>query len=120
MCDLTIRRLLKSLVVNYSLVIIDSVVAALFGCMLMLADKQEDRTRCINVGADKTHNAKGFVVAARAFNALPHHAERKGPPLEPRWQDDQVPAYSISLACHWLVERASKLANHRLYLNRWL
>ena len=34
----------------------------------MLADKQEDRSRRITVGADKAHNAKDFVVAARALN----------------------------------------------------
>jgi hypothetical protein len=36
--------------------------------MLMLADKQEDRSLRITAGADKTYNAKDFVVAARAFN----------------------------------------------------
>ena len=55
----------------------------------MLADKQEDRSRRITVGADKIYNAKDFVVAARALNGHPaHHEERKGPPLEPRRQDD--------------------------------
>ena len=34
----------------------------------MLADKQEDRSRCITVGADRTHDAKDFVGAARTFN----------------------------------------------------
>jgi hypothetical protein len=36
--------------------------------MLLLADKQEHRSRRITVGADKANNAKGFVVAARAAN----------------------------------------------------
>jgi hypothetical protein len=40
--------------------------------MLMLADKQEDRSRRITVGADKAYNAKDFVVAARALNVTPH------------------------------------------------
>ena len=61
--------------------------------MLMLADKQEDRSRCITVGADKAYNAEGFVVA---------------------------PGYGISLTCGWLVERASNPENRRLYFNRWL
>jgi hypothetical protein len=38
--------------------------------MLMLADKQEDRSRRITVGADKTHDAKDFLVAARGSLAL--------------------------------------------------
>lgn len=58
----------------------------------MLADKQEDRSLRITVGADKPHNAKDFVVAARALNVTPHITKNeKGPPLEPRWQDDQAP-----------------------------
>ena len=39
--------------------------------MLMLADKQEDRSRRITEGAGKAHNAKDFVVAARALNVTP-------------------------------------------------
>jgi hypothetical protein len=35
----------------------------------MLADKQEDRS---TVGADKAHNAKDLVVAARALKGNPH------------------------------------------------
>jgi hypothetical protein len=44
----------------------------------MLADKQEDRSRCIAVGADKTHNARGFVAAARAFNVTRTTQNEKG------------------------------------------
>ena len=40
--------------------------------MLMLADRQEDRSRHITVGADKTNNPKDFFVAARALNVTPH------------------------------------------------
>jgi hypothetical protein len=39
--------------------------------MLMLADKQEDRSRRISAEADNTYNAKDFV-AARALNVTPH------------------------------------------------
>ena len=31
----------------------------------MLADKQDDRSRRITVGADKAHNAKDFVKSPR-------------------------------------------------------
>ena len=37
----------------------------------MLADKQEDRFLRITEGAGKAHNAKDFVVAARALNVTP-------------------------------------------------
>jgi hypothetical protein len=67
-------------------------VAAKFGRMLMLADKQEDRFRRITVGADKTCDAKDLVVAERALNVTPHITKnKKGPPLEHRWRDDQAP-----------------------------
>ncbi len=42
--------------------------------------------------ADKTQNAKDFVVRRAALERHPtHHEERKRTPLEPRWQDDQAP-----------------------------
>ena len=47
------------------------------GWMLMLADKQEDRSRRITVGADKADNAKDFVVDET--------------PLEPRWRTTRHP-----------------------------
>jgi hypothetical protein len=77
MSDLTIRDLGKPLVAPYSVVEKYSVVeqnpvAAQFGRMLMLAGKQEDRSRRITVGADKTYDAKDFVVVARALNVTPH------------------------------------------------
>jgi len=64
MSDLTIRGLGKPLVAKYSVVEKYS-LAAQFGQMLMLADKQEDRSRRIT---DKTYDAKDFVIAARALN----------------------------------------------------
>ena len=83
----------------------------------MLADKQEDRSRRITVGAGKAYNAKDFVVAARALNVTPHHEERKGPPLEHRWQAPRLRHQpDLSLAGREGVQPA----NHRLYFNRWL
>jgi hypothetical protein len=55
------------------------------GRMLMLADKQEDRSLPITVGAGKTYDAKDFVVAARALNVTPHITKNEKPPLEHRW-----------------------------------
>jgi hypothetical protein len=78
----------------------DSVVAR-FGRMLMLADKQEDGSGASPREPDKTYNAKDFVVAARALNEPRTSRRTKGPPLEPRWQDDRHPAYGISLTCRW-------------------
>lgn len=44
--------------------------------LLMLADKQKDRTRRTTVGADKAHDAKDFVAAAQMFRLRPHHVDR--------------------------------------------
>jgi hypothetical protein len=72
-------------------------MVATFGRMLTLADKHEDRSRRIIVGADKTHNPKDFVVAARALNVTPHITKNeKGSRSEPRWQDDQAPPVTAS------------------------
>ena len=40
--------------------------------LLMLADKQEGRTRRITVGADKAYDDRQFVEAARKLNVTPH------------------------------------------------
>ena len=101
MSDLTIRGLGKPLVANYSAVEKYS-VAAQFGGMLMLADKQEDRSRRITVGADKTYDAKDFVVAARALNVTPHITKNeKGR----RSNIDGGTTRHPSLSCRWLVEK---------------
>jgi hypothetical protein len=102
-------------------VVENNTVAEKFGRMLMLADKQEDRSRCITVGADKTHNAKDFVAAARAFNVTPHITQNeKGRRSNIDGRMTTHPGYGISLTCRWLVERASNPANHRLCFNPWL
>ena len=105
MSDLPIRGLGKPLVANYSVVEKYS-VAARFGRMLMLADKQEDRSRRITVGADKTYDAKDFVVAARALGVAPHITKNeKGRRSNIDVGTTGRPGYSISLSCRWLVEK---------------
>ena len=105
MSDLTIRGPGKPLVANDSVVEKYS-VAAQFGRMLMLADKQEDRSRRITVGADKTYDPKDFVVAARALNVTPHITKNeKGRRSNIDDGTTRHPGYGISLSCRWLVEK---------------
>jgi transposase len=74
--------------------------------LLMLADKQQDRSRRITVGADKAYDSKDFVVAARRLNVTPHIAKNDN---ERRSNMDarttRHPGYGISLSCRWLVEK---------------
>jgi hypothetical protein len=69
----------------------------------MLADKQDDRSRCTTLGANKACKCEG---TRRRRASLDGRTPRHG--------------YGISLTCHWLMERASNSANHRLPFNRWL
>ncbi len=72
----------------------------------MLADKQEDRSRRITVGADKTYDAKDFVVAARTLNVTPHITKNeKGRPSSLDGGTTRHPGYGIRLSCRWLVEK---------------
>lgn len=74
--------------------------------LLMLADKQEDRSRRITVGADKAYDAKDFVVAARALNVTPHITKNdNGRRSNMDGRTTRHPGYSISLSCRWLVEK---------------
>ena len=102
MSDLTIRGLGKPLVAKYSVVEKYS-LAAQFGQMLMLADKQEDRSRRIT---DKTYDAKDFVIAARALKRHPHITKNeKGRRSNIDGGTTRHPGYGISLSCRWLVEK---------------
>jgi transposase len=74
--------------------------------LLMLADKQQGRSRRITVGADKAYDAKDFVTAARALQVTPHvtkndHGRRSN--MDGR--TTRHAGYSISLSCRWLVEK---------------
>ena len=74
--------------------------------MLMLADKQEDCSRRVTLGAGKTHDAKDFVVVARALIVTPHITKNeKGRRTNIDGGTTRHPGYSISLSCRWLVEK---------------
>jgi transposase len=75
--------------------------------LLMLAKKQEERSRRITVGADKAYDAKDFVTAARALNVTPHITKNDtGRRTNMDGRTTRHPGYSISLNCRWLVEKS--------------
>jgi hypothetical protein len=78
------------MVTNYSAVVNYSVVEQ-FGRALMLADKQEDRFPAHHRGSRQGAQCEGLRRRRELERHPAHHEERKGPPLEPRWQDDQAP-----------------------------
>jgi transposase len=74
--------------------------------LLMLADKQQGRSRRITVGADKAYDSKDFVEAARALNVTPHVTKNdKGRRSNMDGRTTRHPGYGISLSCRWLVEK---------------
>jgi transposase len=74
--------------------------------LLMLEDKQQDRSRRITVGADKAYDSKDFVTAVRDLNVTPHVAKNdKGRRSNMDARTTRHPGYSISLSCRWLVEK---------------
>ncbi len=74
--------------------------------LLMLADKQKNRTRRITVGADKAYDAKDFVTAARALNVTPHITKSEtGRRSNMDGRTTRHAGYAISLSCRWLVEK---------------
>ena len=75
--------------------------------LLMLADKQQGRTRRITVGADKAYDSEDFVTAARALNVTPHIAKNdNGRRSNMDGRTTRHPGYAISLSCRWLVEKS--------------
>ncbi len=75
--------------------------------LLMLADKQEGRSRRITVGADKAYDSKDFVEAARKLNVTPHVSRNdKGRRSNMDGRTTRHPGYAISLSCRWLVEKS--------------
>ena len=75
--------------------------------LLMLADKQKDRSRRITVGADKAYDAQDFVTAARALNVTPHITRNdNGRRSNIDARTTRHPGYAISLSCRWLVEKS--------------
>jgi transposase len=74
--------------------------------LLMLADKQQGRSRRITLGADKAYDAKDFVTAARELNVTPHVAkDDNGRRSNMDGRATRHPGYCISLSCRWLVEK---------------
>jgi transposase len=74
--------------------------------LLMLAAKQEDRSRRITVGADKAYDAKDFVAAVRALNVTPHITKNdKDRRSNMDGRTTRHPGYAISLSCRWLIEK---------------
>jgi IS5 family transposase len=74
--------------------------------LLMLADKQQGRSRRITVGADKAYDAKDFVTAARALNVTPHITKNDtGRRSNMDGRTTRHAGYAISLSCRWLVEK---------------
>ena len=74
--------------------------------LLMLADKQQGRSRRITVGADKAYDSKDFVEAVRKLNVTPHITKNdKGRRSNMDGRTTRHPGYGISLSCRWLVEK---------------
>jgi transposase len=74
--------------------------------LLLLADKQQGRSRRITVGADKAYDAKDFVQAARALNVTPHITKNdNGRRSNMDRRTTRHPGYAVSLSCRWLVEK---------------
>ena len=74
--------------------------------LLMLADKQQGRTRRITVGADKAYDSKDFVRTARELNVTPHVARNdktRSSNLDRR--TTRQPGYAVSLSRRWLIEK---------------
>jgi transposase len=75
--------------------------------LLMLADKQQGRSRRITVGADKAYDAKDFVEAARKLNVTPHVSKNdNGRRSNMDGRTTRHQGYAISLSCRWLVEKS--------------
>jgi transposase len=74
--------------------------------LLMLQEKQKERSRRITVGADKAYDDQQFVAAARKLNVTPHvtkNDKRRRSNMDGRTTRHE--GYGISLSCRWLVEK---------------
>jgi transposase len=75
--------------------------------LLMLADKQQGRSRRITVGADKAYDDRQFVEAVRKLNVTPHISKNdKGRRSNMDARTTRHEGYAISLSCRWLVEKS--------------
>src|ERR1700678_2085537 len=74
--------------------------------LLMLAEKQEGRSRRITVGADKAYDTKDFVSTVRELNVTPHVTKNdKGRTSNLDRRTTRQPGYAISLSRRWLIEK---------------
>jgi transposase len=74
--------------------------------LLMLYERQKDRSRRITVGADKAYDTKDFVRTARALKVTPHVTKNdKGRRSNLDRRTTRQPGYAISLSRRWLVEK---------------
>jgi transposase len=74
--------------------------------LLMLAEKQEGRSRHITVGADKAYDTKDFVSTVRELNVTPHVTKNdKSRTSNLDRRTTRQPGYAISLSPRWLVEK---------------
>jgi Transposase DDE domain/Serpin (serine protease inhibitor) len=74
--------------------------------LLMLAEKQEGRSRRITVGADKAYDTKDFVGTVRELNVTPHVTKNdKGRTSNLDRRTTRQPGYAISLSRRWLIEK---------------
>ena len=74
--------------------------------LLMLHERQKDRSRRITVGADKAYDTKDFVRTARELNVTPHVTKNeKGRRSNLDRRTTRHAGYAISLSRRWLVEK---------------
>jgi len=74
--------------------------------LLMLEQKQQDRSRRITVGADKAYDSEDFVRTARALNVTPHVAANdNGRKSNLDRRTTRHRGYAVSLSRRWLVEK---------------
>lgn len=74
--------------------------------LLMLYQKQKQRTRRITMGADKAYDAEDFVRTARELNVTPHivpNDNHRRSNLDRRTTRHR--GYALSLSRRWLIEK---------------
>jgi len=75
--------------------------------LLMLEEKQKNRSRRITVGADKAYDTQDFVRTVRELNVTPHiirNDRNRSSTLDRR--TTRQPGYAISLSRPWLIEKS--------------
>jgi transposase len=74
--------------------------------LLLLQDKQKERSRRITVGADKAYDTKDFIAATRKLKVTAHVTKNeKGRRSNLDRRTTRHPGYAVSLSRRWLVEK---------------